>query len=250
MVGSHLRLYIVALTLLCASLSASQSRAAETIEFPKEELAAESVLPVFDNPVSVKNKRVLTAQRWEIGPTAGLSLLEPFFSTLSYGATLGYHMKEETGINVFGVMFAQGISSNAQGLNPVPGTTTNVNLQYAPAPKYLLLANYQYTGFYGKISITKDYVMNLSLFGTLGAGLFGVGDSVNPALNLGIGQKLYFSPNWALRLDFRMIPYYGPDVLSYDLRNQTSEQSASAFGKKLLIPTMLSASLVFLFPGI
>jgi len=245
MVGSHLRFCVVALTFLFVS----QARAAETIEFPAEELASESVLPIFDNPVSVKNKSIRTAGRWELGPTFGMSLLEPFYNPFNYGASLSYHMKEETGVNIFGVMFAQGLSANAQGLNPIPGKTVSVNLQYAPAPKYLFLANYQYTGFYGKISVTKSYVMNLGVYGLVGAGVFGIGDSTNPALDIGIGEKLYFSPNWSLRIDFRIIAYYGPNVLSRNLSAQTSEQTASSFDQKLMFPTMLSGSLVYLFPG-
>lgn len=250
MVGSRLRFCVTTLTVL---IFFAQARAGENIEFPEEELAAESVLPVFDNPVSVKNKRIRIAGRFEMGPAVGMSLLEPFYSPFFGGLNLTYHMKEESGVNIFGVGFGQGLSSNAQGLNPVPNTSPpqNANLQYAPAPKYLILANYQYTGFYGKISITKDYVMNLNMYGILGAGAFGIGDSTNPAFDVGLGEKFYFSQSIAFRVDFRLVGYYGPDVLAYNkaktLKDATGEQSASNFDKKLMFPTLLSGSVVFIF---
>jgi len=239
-------LFLALLSLLIVSVPL---KAAETIEFPEDELAAESVLPVFDHPVSVKNKSVLTGKRWEVGPSFGMAMLEPFYNPMNYGGTLSYHLNEETAINVLGLVYAQGISSNAQGLNPIPKKNINANLQNAPAPQYLLLGNYQYTPFYGKISITKDWVMNLSAYGFVGGGLFAVGDSLNPALNFGVGEKLYFSPNWSLRVDFRIVAYQGPNVLSADLSTTTTVQSASKFGQKLQFPSLLNASLVYLFPG-
>ncbi len=251
MARSHFRNWLVLLAFLSPLGASAPLQGAETIEFPEDELAVESVLPVFDHPVSVKNKSVLISKRWEIGPTFGMAMLEPFFNPMNYGGMVSYHLNEESAINVLGLVYAQGISANAQGLNPIPKKTqvTNANLQNAPAPQYLLLGNYQYTPFYGKISITKDYVMNLSAFGFVGGGFFAVGDSVNPALNFGVGEKLYFSPNWSFRVDFRVVAYQGPDILSVDLSQSTTVQSASKFGQKLQFPSLLSASLVYLFPG-
>ena len=229
----------------------TRARAAEVIQFPDEELASESVLPVFDQPDSVRNRNVLMAKRTEIGVVGGLSLLEPFFNPYSLGLTGSYHFNEERGIEVLGLYYMQGLSNNAQGLNPIPGTSPaeNANLQYAPAPKYLLAANYQHTGFYGKVSLAKDFVMHLNIYGLFGAGVIGVGDSTNPLLNAGIGQKMYFSPNFALRVDFRFLVYQGPDVLSKKLNTATSERPASEFGQKINYASLLSAGVVFFFPG-
>ena len=41
------------------------SFAADLIELPQEELARESVLPVFDKPLSVKNRAILQSDRFE-----------------------------------------------------------------------------------------------------------------------------------------------------------------------------------------
>lgn len=242
--------------ILSALFLGREAFAAETIEFPDDELAPESVLPVFDHPVAVKNQNVLTKGRFEFGPTFGFSLLEPFYNPLNYGAILTYHGSETHGFNLIFTSFLQGLSSNANNLNPIPGTVTsskpggtNVNLQYAPAPKYLLLANYQYTGFYGKISLGKDNVMTLSVFGSAGLGGIAVGDAMDPAFDLGIGQKLYFSPSFALRFDFRFLMYQGPDILSRPLDGVTSVQPASSFSQKLNYSSLLSLSAVYLFPG-
>lgn len=228
-----------------------RSAKAEVIQFPEEELATESVLPIFDKPVSVMNRNILTAKRLELGLVGGLSLLEPFYNPYSVGITGSYNFTEEHGVEVLGIFFMQGLSSNGQNLNPIPNKTppTNVNLQYAPSPQYLALGNYQYTGFYGKISIAKDFVMHLNTYGLAGAGVIGVGDSVNPILSLGVGEKLYFSPQFALRLDLRFMAYQGPDVLSKPLDTATGPRPASEFSQKLNYVSLLSVGFVYLFPA-
>ncbi len=240
----------IAVAAFVLGVCAQSSKAAEVIQFPQEELATESVLPVFDKPVSVLNRNILTAKRLELGLVGGLSLLEPFYNPYSYGLTGSYNFSEEHGIEVLAVLFMQGLSSNGQNLNPIPGKTppTNVNLQYAPSPQYLLLGNYQFTGFYGKISLAKDFIMHLTTYGLAGGGVIGVGDSVNPILSAGIGEKLYFSPTLALRLDLRFMLYQGPDVLSKPLDTATGPRPASEFSQKLNYMSLLSVGFVYLFP--
>ncbi len=245
-------LLVIAMMLSPRPVFAASKR--QVIEFPDEELASESVLPVFDHPEAVKNRLVPTAKRLELGIFGAYSMTEAFFNPLAYGTNITYHLGETSGINLMAQMYMSGISNYGKQLNPIPGPngtpgTTNLNIQFAPAPKYLLLANYQHTAFYGKISLTKDYVMNLSLYGLLGAGAMGVGDTTAPVVSIGIGQKFYFGSSFAFRFDLRGIAYNGPDVLSGpDLNTKTSEVSASQFSNKLQFGTLLSAGVVFLLP--
>lgn len=234
---------------VAVALCLPQAAGAETIEFPEDELAAESVLPVFDRPEAVKNRNVLTANRIELGALGGYSLTEPFFNPLSVGATGTYHINETSGLNLFYDYYLQGISSYAKQLNPIPKTNNNMNLQYAPAPKSLFLASYQYTAYYGKISVAKDYVMNLGLYGLAGVGAITVGDVTKPAASVGLGQKFYLSKDFALRFDLRLLGYKGPDVLSYRLVSANEIQPASKFEEKLNYQTLLSFGAVYLLPA-
>jgi hypothetical protein len=77
----------------------------EVIEFPEDELATESVLPVFDQPVGVKNRSVNTAHRFELGVEAGYDMTEPFFSPYTIGGSATYHFNEESGLNILGTYF-------------------------------------------------------------------------------------------------------------------------------------------------
>jgi outer membrane beta-barrel protein len=247
------RLSLLMATGLTLSFGASRATAADTIQFPKEELATESVVPVFDNPTAVKNRAVVTAKHLEIGVQVGYALTEPFFNPLSFGLIGTYHINESSGINLLGSYNLQGTSSYAKELNPIPlenggSSGINANLQNAPAPKYLLLASYEYTGFYGKISLTKESVMNLSIYGLLGIGAIGIGDSTNVAGNIGIGQKLYFNPSFALRVDLRELLYEGPDVLSTKLDQTSTTQPSGSFTQKLQYGTLISVGVIYLLP--
>ena len=227
------------------------AHASQTIQFPEEELASESVLPIFDQPVSVKLRSVATEGRLELGPVGGYSLTEPFFNPMTLGATVSYHFNEESALNFFGLYYLGGLADNGKKLNPIPDSgppPINANLQYAPQPKYLLLANYQFTAFYGKISLTKNYIMNLGLYGLAGVGLIGIGDAAKPVVSAGIGQKFYLTDKIALRFDLRFLAYSGPDILSRRLDAVTSVQSASTFSNKLYFSGLLTVGAIFLLP--
>ena len=223
------------------------SRAAETIEFPDEELATESVLPVFDLNISVRGRLVQMSKRWEFGFGFGYSLLEPFFNPYGLSGNLTYQWNEEQGVNLWTQFFMPGTSDYTNQLNPIPGTGIYANIQYAPAPTYIGILSYQYSAWYGKISLSKNYVMRLSLFGLAGLGMIGVGDSSNMLGSFGFGERFFFGDSWNLRADMRFYLYQGPDVLSRNLQSATSTQSASTFSTKLNFGTVLGLTLAYMF---
>ncbi len=230
----------------CFTLFSTELKA-EPIQFPDEELATESVLPIFDQPQAVKNRLVPLANRFEVGGGLSYDLVEPFFGPYGFNINASYNFTEEHGINVFYNSYLQGNTSYVDQLNNIPNTSSKFNLQNAPAPKSLFLIDYQYTGFYGKLSLAKDFVMNLSLFGLLGAGGFQIGDSMNPVFNFGLGQKFYFNSSNAFRFDLRFNIYNGPNVVSGTIPASGPAPAASSFEQRLFIGSMLSGSYIYLF---
>lgn len=225
---------------------------AEVIRFPEEELATESVLPVFDNPLAVKNRTVQTNKRFEVGGGAGYNLTEPFFNQLGFGANATYHMDDIHGVNVFGTFFMDGLQSSAEGLKNISGTADKINLEYGPSTEWIGTVNYQHTAFYGKISLTKDYVMNLSLFGLAGLGGVSIGGKMFPLFTFGLGQNFHFTPNLALRVDLRFLIHQGPNLVggaSNPLVQATSNHTVDEFEKRLFIGSLLSAGVSWLIPN-
>lgn len=250
--------FLLGLVLFFCSLSGW----AVTIEFPEDELARESVLPVFDNSVAVKSRLVPTAGRVELGLAAGFAMNEPFFNSSRFGGHLAYHLNETHGILLQGQMYSEGLGTNGENLantdlNDSPSGETFVRMQFAPQPKYHFLANYQITPYYGKISVFKDFVMNLSLYGLFGLGVIDIGGETTPAFNIGMGQKFYFSKNWGIRADLGLLAYEGVNYfLSADgspspLQDTTgsavtSDVPVGAFDREMNYDLHLSIALIIL----
>ena len=97
---SNLRLSFWISLIFSILLSAPSIRAQSnsTLDIPDDELARESVYPVFENPVSVKNRNVTTAKRFDIGVFGGLALTEPVFNTVKLGLAGNYHLNEDHSI--------------------------------------------------------------------------------------------------------------------------------------------------------
>lgn len=216
----------------------------DKVEFPEEELATESVLPVFDTTRGVLNRNVTTEGRFELGGGVGLALNEPFYNPLNFNIQGSYHFNELHGVNLVAMFLMSGPSSYGEQLKSPPN---NFDPSLAPAPSSILLANYQLTAFYGKISLTKKSVMNLSLFGTAGAGMVGLDSGTQlPAVSVGFGQKFYFNPRFALRFDFRFVGFQGPDATSQPLNPGSAKLSDGAFDDELFFNTYISGGAVFL----
>lgn len=241
------------LTALIVFLSAQAGYAADQIEFPEEELATESVLPVFDETVVVRNRAVTVKNRFEVGGGAGLNLLEPLYNNLVFNLSGAYHFDETHGVAVTAMFQQTGLSGNGEDLRDgVGGILNPIDVSLAPSPEYFIFGNYQATAYYGKISITKTKAMNLSLYGLLGAGVVSFGDSTEPALNFGFGQKLYFTNNFALRIDFSVAGYNGPDPtnpkpgIDIGSGGGNPSRTSSDFESQFYLRSFLTAGVVYL----
>jgi outer membrane beta-barrel protein len=237
----------------CLVLLASAGAAADTVEFPDEELATETVLPVFEKVRAVLNRNVQTEGRFEIGGGVGMALNEPFYNPTNFSATGTYHLTDQHAINVFASFFMSGLTQYGKQLQRGEGlanpATTNFDASQGPAPKWMLLGNYQFTAYYGKISLSKQAVMNLSLFGYAGLGIMQTGGMSNPALDVGFGQNFYFTPKLAARLDLRLVGYNGPDITSRSLNSRSGtfvKPADDDFEKDWFFKTFLNLGLVYL----
>jgi outer membrane beta-barrel protein len=198
---------------LAAFLLQRVAFAADVVELPPEELARESVYPVFDRPVSVKNRNVLTADRYEIGGYYGNALTEPIFNVSKFGLSAYYHMSEIHAIGVFFEMNSAGLSKYGDQLKNVTdsnGAVIRLDFTRAPAPESTVMADYNFKAYYGKMSLTKAMVFNLSTFGSLAAGMVKYANTSYPGIALGIGQKYYITNQFSLRLDLRMFANNAP----------------------------------------
>ncbi len=238
------RSYITAAVLTFSSAAGF----ADTVEFPEDELATETVVPVFEKVRSVLNRNVETAKRFEFGAGVGLAMNEPFYNPLNFSINGTYHLTDQHAVNLAFNMFMSGMTQYGEQLKRGEGLapTQSFDASEAPAPKWMLLGNYQFTAYYGKISLSKQTVMNLSLFGLAGIGVIQTGGISNIALNVGFGQNFYLTKQLAARFDLKLLMYNGPDATSQDLDTGGTKPAETDFDKDWFFKTYLSLGLVYL----
>lgn len=224
------------------------------IKFPEEELSTESVLPVFEDTVAIKNRKVKHAGRFELNLMGGLVTSEPLYNPINFGGSLTYHFNNTSAIHILGAVFLGGLNSNGEDLRDGQvfsgsGTTVPITFDASKAPnkEFLLAAHYQYTAYYGKVSLTGDTVMNLTLSALVGGGAYLMGDLIAPAGNIGLSQRFYFNSNFALRFDILISAFSGPDITSAGPLNPNDPPpDSSEFDRLLQVDSNLFLGLSFL----
>lgn len=197
---------------------------ADEVEFPEEELARESVLPVFENPRDVLQRRVLTSKRFEVGAGGGMDIDEPFYNPIIFSGHLGYHASEQHGFSADALFWLPGLSSYGNQIKS-DQRFQGWDASKAPHPVWGALGNYEFTAYYGKISITKHFVMNLNLFG-YGGGMYINMQGYNAfGGDVGFGQNFFITTNVALRFDLRMLIFQGPNAAAANLRSGVNPSS-------------------------
>ncbi|HEX4923799.1 MAG TPA: outer membrane beta-barrel domain-containing protein [Bdellovibrionales bacterium] len=228
-----------------AILAAAVIARAEKVEFPEEELATESVLPTFDQPSAVKKRTVPMEKRLEVGGFLGAGLNEAFFDLTLFGVNAGYHLSDMHGIQFAFAAISAKSSQFVPQLNNVGSVP--LNLQYLPQPKWYALLLYEFTPYYGKLSITKQTVINNSVYIVGGIGTVNINnEEQSPALVGGIGQNYYFTKNFGLKLDFRGLLFQSPDPLSVDMSGATETVSTSRFQKQMNFNIAITLGAIFI----
>ncbi|MCB0347218.1 MAG: outer membrane beta-barrel domain-containing protein [Bdellovibrionales bacterium] len=198
--------------LLLVFATSSYASDTQVIRFPEKDLARESVLPVFKNTMAVKKRNVPKEGRFEIGLLGGQQLNEAFYEPYSFGGSIHYHINEQHGIELMALFFTTSESQYVKTLNQDTGG--DYDFEKVPNLENMLLASWEYTPFYGKISLTKQTVYNTAVHFNLIAGFVNNGESSNLAFGAGLGQKIFFSPNWGVRADLRTLFYKAVDPFS------------------------------------
>lgn len=228
------------------ALTAVSSQGAEVIELPEEELAKESVLPVFDNPPMVKSRNVVTEKRFELGGFYGTAMTEPIANLSKFGLVIYYHTSED---HAFGFLYSKnstGLSDYARQLD----TQFNLDFSRAPSPDQTMMLDYNLKMFYGKMSLSKETALNLSLFGTAAVGQVKYVHKSYTAFALGVGQRFYFNPRWAFRFDFRLYGHQAPIPFlagNPGIRKGTQEPAHSRFEERMTYTNNMEFGVSYLF---
>jgi outer membrane beta-barrel protein len=236
---------------LAALLLQRVAFAAEVVELPQEELAQESVYPVFDKPVSVKNKNIVTAEHFELGGYYGNALTEPIFGVSKFGIYGYYNTSEEHAFGLFFEKNASGLSKYGDQLKDVKkegGGSIKLDFTRAPAPDSTLMLDYNFKAFYGKMSLSKSIVFNLVTFGSLAGGMVKYTNKSYLGIALGLGQKYYLTNKFHLRLDLRMFANNAPSpFLKGKMEVNDPQPKPDDFNERLTYTTVIGVGAVYMF---
>jgi outer membrane beta-barrel protein len=221
-----------------------QSNAAE-MNVPKDELAQESVYPVFDNPVAVKNRNIQDSETIDIGVFGGLAISEPVASTSKFGVDINYHFNEAHSLGLIYTKNSTGLSKDAQGLKDDFG----LDFSRAPYPEYSIFADYNYKLFYGKLSITKTGVVNTSIYFSGAGGIIKYINKAYPTVAAGVGERFYMTDHLALKIDLRLFAGNAPSPFKSGALRVGIDPvpSYDSFDDKLTFKTNLEVGLNYLF---
>jgi outer membrane beta-barrel protein len=247
--GISKNLFLLSLALVCSS----PSLRADEIEFPEEELARESTLPIFDKQRAVLNRNVITEKRFEFGIGGGLEMNEPYYNDYMFSGQGTYNYSDTSAFNIQGLFWLDGLSDYGEQLKTgtptlapgTPGYFESFDASKAPHPVWAVFANYQFIAYYGKISVSKQTVMNLNLFALAGLGYINMDSISTVGFNLGVGQNFFITNNVGIRADLRWLIFQGPNAPSQRLR-PTDQPSPSSFEDRIYYNGQLGLALVFL----
>ena len=221
-----MKYYFLASILLLLCVVSSTAFGGVKASFPEEELATESVLPQFEEKKAIKNRKIKHAKHFEFNLMGGMVVSEPLYDPFNFGASLTYHFNNTSAFHIVAAFFMGGLNNNGESLKEgdvfLSHNPTNedgedrieFNAEEAPSKEIMIATHYQYTAYYGKISLTGDLVMNLTLSGLIGGGAYIMEDLIAPAVNIGISQRFYFNSSFALRFDIILSAFNGPDITS------------------------------------
>ena len=237
------------LVLAIALISFAPVVRADEIEFPEEELARESTLPVFEKQRAVLNRHVITEKRFEFGLGGGIEMNEPYYNDYMLSAQGTYNWSDMSAINIQGLFWMDGLSDYGSQLkagnpNP-PNAFPSFDAGKAPHPVWALFANYQFIAYYGKISLSKQTVMNLNLFAIAGLGYINMDEISTVGANIGLGQNFFFTKNFGLRADLRWLIFQGPNATTQRL-GPTDNPKASSFEDRIHYNGQAGLSLIFI----
>lgn len=218
---------------------------AEVIEFSNEELAQESVLPIFETIEVVKNRSVVKTGRFEFGAAIGMNLTEALYNNKAWTLQASYHFDESHAVNVFGLFMLSGLSQMGEDLQAGKGLIPpkRFDASLAPHPESFFFANYEFTAYYGKISLAKDFNMNLTLYGIGGLGMVNFGSESKVGANVGLGQKFFLTNKLSLRFDLRLMLYKGPEPTSFNDLYGIPAPDSSQFEETLFVHTLATVGL-------
>ncbi|HEY4221047.1 MAG TPA: outer membrane beta-barrel domain-containing protein, partial [Myxococcota bacterium] len=155
---------------------------------------------------AVSRRVFLKRQRFEIEPQFGFTTNDALERDWSFGARASYHFNEE-----FAIDFGGAYAPINQALTDVRVTDGNNALKGVQVTKQFGYADagVTFSPFYGKLALLAEEVVHFDGFlsGGVGATFDNEAGSVHPALEVGVGTRIFLTHWLTMRADLRNYVY-------------------------------------------
>jgi outer membrane beta-barrel protein len=170
---------------------------------------------------AVSRRVFLKRQRFELVPHAGLTTNDPFVRAYPLGLRGSWHFNEEFALDFGGSFVPPFFVQELQDVRLLSGDAKELNP--ARENSAVLIATLDggvtFSPFYGKFALMAEHVVHFDGFISAGLGaVFTTGQQlVNPALELGVGTRLFLMRWLTVRADLRnyLYPSFAGDDLSF-----------------------------------
>lgn len=161
---------------------------------------AENKKKLSDRVKAVQRKAFLKKHRLEVFPHFAVDLNDAFFTHLIVGGAVGFHLADSLSLEARGGVV---VGSVEQSAIRFVRTETGSLLDNPPEFKWHADLDLLWAPLYGKLSLFSEGILHFDTYVTLGPGVFATDAAVNPAVNVGIGQR-YFLTDWLVaRIELR-----------------------------------------------
>jgi outer membrane beta-barrel protein len=199
-----------------AQKSAEKKQSTEAAEESAEastDKATSARRNLIDRIRSVQRKTFLKKKRVELYPYLAMDLNDPFYQHYVAGAALAFHLADSFALELRGGAVLGSVEQNSIKLVRVKAGAI---CEDCPQFKYHGDLNMGWAPIYGKLSLFGESILHFDTYFSVGGGVFATDAGVNPAINLGIGQR-YFLSDWVVaRVEVR-------DYVFMDSRNEIAD---------------------------
>ncbi len=217
---------------------------AEEIQFSEEELPREAVMPRLDTPKAVLNRKLSYQKKWSADVAYGWLLDEPFYSNQYLAGSATYSWDESSGLGLKFLSFGTGLSDYSQQF--AASVADSPQFARANGPSGGFIAFYERRMMYGKLSVSKRWVIPAFLHWGVEGGMLGYGGKQLPLAGGSLGNRFFLTKSLGMNLGLHAYLRQFVDPLSGNLKlSTTNDPDSFQTGTKL--STALDLSFTYLF---
>jgi outer membrane beta-barrel protein len=156
---------------------------------------------------AVSRRTFLKADRFELAPQAGITTNDPFFRSWAFGTRASWHFSEEFSLDAGGAFAA--VQEQLDIFRTLNVDPKDIDLTQVATTSLVGYGDVgvTFSPFYGKVALASELVGHFDIFVSSGLAVVVDGQAtapaVHPALEVGLGSRLFLNRWLALRADVR-----------------------------------------------